>query len=37
MSFGSVLSIPFALKRVVPALVAAVDGNPKTEVPNVDR
>lgn len=36
MSFGSVLSIPFALERVLPAIAAAADGDPKTEVPRVD-
>lgn len=34
-SFVSVLSIPYVLERYVPQLVAAVDGDPATEVPTV--
>lgn len=30
LSFGSVLSLPFALDELVPRLVAAVDGDPET-------
>lgn len=32
VSFVSVLSLPYVLDRLVPQLVAAVDGNPATEV-----
>ncbi|WP_040491973.1 ABC transporter substrate-binding protein [Ilumatobacter nonamiensis] len=32
MSFGSVLSLPVAIEEMVPRLVAAVDGDPATEV-----
>jgi iron complex transport system substrate-binding protein len=32
LSFGSVLSLPFALDEIVPMLAAAVDGDPETEV-----
>lgn len=32
LSFSSVLSLPYALDRVVPMLAAAVDGNPATKV-----
>jgi iron complex transport system substrate-binding protein len=31
LSFGSVLSLPFALDELVPRLAAAVDGDPETE------
>jgi iron complex transport system substrate-binding protein len=31
LSFGSVLSLPFALDEIVPMLAAAVDGDPETE------
>ena len=34
LSFGSVLSLPFALKALEPEIVAALDGNPETVVPS---
>ena len=35
LGFGSPLSLPFLLDEVVPALAAAADGDPATEVPAV--
>ena len=34
LSFGSVLSVPYALKRLEPEIAAAVDGDPATVVPS---
>lgn len=34
LSFGSVLSLPFALDRIEPEIVAALDGDPATPVPS---
>ena len=34
LSFGSVLSLPFALERLEADLTAALDGNPQTPVPS---
>lgn len=34
MSFGSVLSLPFALGKLEPEIVAAIDGRPETPVPS---
>ena len=34
-SFVTPLSLPYTLDRYVPQLAAAVDGDPKTEVPTV--
>jgi iron complex transport system substrate-binding protein len=34
LSFSTVLSLPYALDRLVPRLEAAVDGDPTTEVPS---
>ncbi|ONG56318.1 twin-arginine translocation pathway signal protein [Pseudoroseomonas deserti] len=34
LSFGSILSLPFALEALEPELVAALDGNPATVVPS---
>ena len=34
MSFGSVLSLPFALEQFEPEFVLALDGDPATVVPS---
>lgn len=34
LAFGSVLSLPYALDRIVPMLVAALDGDPATDPPS---
>lgn len=34
MNFGTVLSLPFALEHLAPALAAAIDGDPATEPPS---
>jgi iron complex transport system substrate-binding protein len=34
MSYGSVLSLPYALERLEPEIAAAIDGNPATPVPS---
>lgn len=33
IGFSSPLSLPFAIEQAVPRLVAALDGNPATPVP----
>lgn len=34
MNFSTILSLPFAIEQLVPALVAAIDGDPNTEPPS---